>query len=221
MSLLLAGMTVLMIGDSHMASKDYLITTLHDELTQQGAKVYSYGACGTPSSAWMKAIQPPCGSAFRLDDGPLRMRAGEAGFTKPLPELVKLHHPNLIVVVNGDTLGGYKAKTMPKTWIWQEVSVLTKGIQATGSRCVWVGPSWGEEGGKYGKTFLRSKELSDYLAEIVSPCIYINSLTMSKQGEWETIAGDGQHYIATGYKAWGAAIANAIVSPEVLSQIKK
>jgi len=36
-SLLLAGLTVLVIGDSHLASDGYLISTLHDGLMQQGA----------------------------------------------------------------------------------------------------------------------------------------------------------------------------------------
>ncbi len=220
MSLLLAGLTVLVLGDSHMSTEGYLITTLHDGLMQQGAKVYSYGACGTPSGAWMKAIQPPCGSAFRLDTGKIRKRDGEAGFTKPLPELVNLHHPDLIVMVNGDTMAGYKSDAMPKPWIRDEVKTLTDGIKASGASCVWVGPAWGSEGGKYGKTFARSKEMSIYLADIVAPCIYIDSLKMAKPGEWGTIPGDGQHYTNAGYQTWGTAIAEQIASPEILGKIK-
>lgn len=221
MSLLLAGLTVLVIGDSHMSTKDYLITTLHDGLTQQGAKVYSFGACGTPSGAWMEKIQPPCGSAFRLENGPVRQRAGEAGTTRPLPSLVSEYHPNLIVVVNGDTMAGYKSPSLPKSWVWEQVSSLTKGIKASGASCVWVGPAWGSEGGKYGKNFARVKEASDYLADIVSPCVYVNSLKMSKPGEWGTIPGDGQHFNDAGYLAWGTAITNQIISPEVLQKIKR
>lgn len=220
MSLLLAGLTVLVIGDSHLTAPDFLISTLHDDLMQQGAKVYTYGACGTPSGAWMKAIQPPCGSAFRLDNGPLRVRAGEAGFTKPLPELAKLHHPDLIVVVNGDTMASYKSAALAKPWVRDEVRSLTNGIKASGASCVWVGPAWGAEGGKYGKTFTRVKEMSDYLADIVSPCIYVNSLHMSKQGEWATIPGDGQHFEREGYKAWGSAITSVITSSDVLQKIR-
>lgn len=221
MSLLLAGLTVLVIGDSHLTAPDFLISTLHDGLMQQGAKVYTYGACGTPSGAWMKSIQPPCGSAFRLDKGPLRVRAGEAGFIKPLPELVKLHHPDLIVVVNGDTMAGYKTSAIAKSWVRDEVKTLTDGIKASGARCVWVGPAWGSEGGKYGKTFARVKEMSDYLADIVSPCVYVNSLKMSKPGEWGVISGDGQHFLNEGYQAWGSAITNEIVSSDILQKIRK
>ena len=220
MSLLLAGLTVLVIGDSHLATPGYLVDTLHDELRSQGAKVYSYGACGTPAGDWMQTIQPPCGSAFHLDDGKTRIRAGEAGTTKPLPELVAKYHPDLIVVVNGDTMAAYQNPVLPKNWIWNQVSSLTKGIKASGASCVWVGPAWGSEGGKYGKTFARTKEMSDYLVDIVSPCIYIDSTRMSQPGEWGTLPGDGQHYTNAGYQAWGSAIAKQIVSPEVLGKIK-
>ncbi|MFA6062089.1 MAG: SGNH/GDSL hydrolase family protein [Gallionella sp.] len=220
MSLLLAGMTVLMIGDSHMATKGYLISSLHDELMQQGAKVYSYGACGTLSGDWMRTIQPPCGGAFRLNDKPLRVRAGEAASTTPLPDLVREHHPDLIVVINGDTMAGYKSAVLPRPWISKEVSLLTHGIKASGVSCVWVGPAWGNEGGKNGKNFPRVKEMSDFLAENVAPCTYINSLNMSKPGEWGTLSEDGQHFTDAGYQSWGSAIAKQILSSDVLQKIK-
>lgn len=220
MSLLLAGLTVLVIGDSHMATPGYLISSLHDDLMQQGAHVYSYGACGSTSGDWMKAIQPPCGSAFRLDTGPIRQRAGEAGFTKPLPELISLHHPDLIVVINGDTMAGYKSATLPRPWISKEVGTLTAGIKASGVRCVWVGPAWGNEGGKNNKNFPRVKEMSDFLADNVAPCTYIDSLKLSKPGEWSTQRNDGQHFTESGYQAWGNAIANQIVTSDILQKIK-
>ena len=113
----LVGMTVLMIGDSHMASKGYLITSLHDELMQQGAKVYSYGACGTLAGDWMKTTESPCGAAFRLNEEPIHLLAGEAAATAPLPDLIKKYHPDLIVVINGDTMAAYKSTVLPRPWI--------------------------------------------------------------------------------------------------------
>jgi hypothetical protein len=216
-SLLFAGMTVLMIGDSHM-TQNYLISTLHDSLMQQGARVYSYGACGSPAGDWMKRVQPSCGSAFRLDKANIRNRVGEAGSTRPLPDMVKEYHPDLIVVVNGDDMAAYKSPSIPKTWVWNQVSTLTTGIKDSGASCVWVGPAWGSEGGTFGKTFDRVKKMSDYLAEIVSPCVYINSLKMSKPGEWRT--EDGVHITPAGYQAWGEAITNEIVSSDILKKIK-
>lgn len=220
MSLVLAGLTVLMIGDSHMASKGYLISTLHDELMQQGAKVYSFGACGSPAGDWMKALRPPCGSAFRLNDGPLRIRASEAASTTPLPELVQTYHPDLIVVINGDTMAAYKSASLPRPWIAKEVGSLTSAIKSSGAACVWVGPAWGNEGGKNGKNFPRVKEMSEFLSDNVAPCTYIDSLKMSKPGAWGTLPDDGQHFTAEGYQAWGSAIAQQIVTSDILQKIR-
>jgi hypothetical protein len=217
MSLLLAGLTVLVIGDSHM-TQSHLISTLHDDLMQQGARVYSYGACGTPAGAWMKTIQPPCGSAFRLDNGKIRERASEAASTRPLNQLLSEHHPDLIVVVNGDSMAAYRSAALPRTWIRDEVGTLTEGIKKSGVSCVWVGPPWGSEGGKFRKTYTRVKEMSDYLADIVAPCTYINSLKMSAPGEWKS--NDGVHFMDDGYQAWGRAIVNEIVSSDTLEKIK-
>lgn len=219
MSLLLAGLTILVIGDSHLAYKGYLITTLHDELMRQGARVYSYGVCGAKSSELMKGMKNPyCGFAFRLDDGRVRQRPSDAGPTMPLPELVREYQPDLIVVINSDTMAGYQYPALKKTWIWDEVTTLTKGIKASGAGCVWVGPPWGSEGGKYNKTLARVKEMSDYLSDIVAPCIYLSSLNMSKPGEWSTT--DGMHFTTAGYRGWGSAIANGIVSSDILQKIR-
>lgn len=224
-SLLLAGLTVLVIGDSHLATDGYLITALHDNLRDQGAKVFSYGSCGTPSGDWMKTTRAKCGTAFRLEDGPVRERKLEAAVMKPLPDLVAKHHPDLLVVVNGDTMASYDKPVLPKVWVRDQVKTLTDGIKASGLKCVWVGPAWGTEGGDNGKNYPRVKEISDFLADNVAPCSYINSLKMSKQGEWAPIQNepghfDGQHFQKEGYQAWGSAITKEIVSSDILQKIK-
>lgn len=216
---LLAGLTILVVGDSHLASSGYLITTLHDDLMDRGAVVYSYGACGLSSAAWVKETRSPCGSAQRLGDGKFIKDKDEAAVTRPLGDLVATHHPDLVVVVNGDTMAAYDNPVLPKTWIWKEVSTLTKDIKKIGVRCVWVGPAWGSENGQYGKTFARVKDMSGYLSGLVAPCTYIDSLTMSKPGEWRTV--DGQHLTSSGYFSWGKAIGDAISAPELLKSFKK
>lgn len=217
MSLLLAGMTVLVIGDSHM-TQDYLISTLHDSLMQQGASVYSYGACGSFAGDWVERVKPFCGSSFRLNKAPVRNRVSEAAFTRPLSEMVKEYHPDLIVVENGDNMAAYKNTVFPKKWVWTQVNALTTAIKSSGVSCVWVGPPLGSQGGIFGKNFARVKEISDYLAEIVYPCIYIDSLKMSRPGEWQTL--DGMHLTHSGYQAWGNAIASEIVSSDILQKIR-
>ena len=75
-------------------------------------------------------------------------------------------------------------------------------------RCVWVGPAWGEDNKLAAKTFKRTQDISAFLESQVKPCHYVNSLEMSKPGEWKTT--DGQHFFAEGYQNWGAAIANEV-----------
>lgn len=222
MSLLLSGLSILLIGDSHLAygnHTEYLITTLHEELMQQGAVVNTYSVCGAKASDLMNGMKDPfCGFAFRLNDGKIRTRGRDLGPTIPLPELVGKFQPNLIVVVNSDTMASYKEPTLNKAWVASEVSTLTHGLKASGVSCMWVGPTWGTEGGKYNKTFARAKELSDFLAEIVSPCTYVDSLKMSQPGEWSTL--DGMHLSTSGYQNWGSAITRQILTSATLPKIK-
>lgn len=62
---ILAGMTILMIGDSHLATPDYLISSLHDSLVAQGATVHTLGICGANAGDWLKATPGTCGGAER------------------------------------------------------------------------------------------------------------------------------------------------------------
>lgn len=219
----LDGMVVLLVGGSHLASPGFLITTLHDELQQKGAMVYSYGACGMSPKDWLKVTKtkspPPCGTATRLKNGPVMTDPGPNTGTTPYTELLTRHSPHLVVFVMGDNLAGYHQYPMPKAWILNEVSGLTKAVKNSGVACAWVGPGWGTDGGLFGKTNKRAEEISELLNAMVSPCNYINSLAMFKQGELHTF--DGQHYDAVGYKKWGKAIAAAIDVPKIAGQIKK
>jgi hypothetical protein len=220
---LLAGMTILVVGDSHLANPDYLTKTLHDDLQKRGAVVYSYGACGMAAGQWVKSTKitspPPCGTATRLNNKPVAFNPGPNTGTTAYSDMVQRHSPNLVVFVLGDTMAGYREPSLPKTWAWQQVTALTKAVKASNIECVWVGPGWGTDGGKFGKTNQRVVEMSQMLSETVSPCTYINSLELTKKGELKTF--DGQHYDAAGYKKWGAIIAKAIDTPEVAGKVKK
>ena len=220
---LLAGMTILVVGDSHLASPGFLITTLHDELQKRGAEVYTYGACGMAAGDWLKVTKmkspPPCGTATRLKNDPITSNPGPDTGTTPYSELLKLHTPDLVVFVMGDTMAGYGQNPMPKTWAWQQVTSLTKAVKASNMQCAWVGPGWGTDGGMFGKTNKRAEEMSALLSETVAPCTYINSLTLFKKGDLRTFVG--QHYDPAGYKKWGQLIATAIDTPAVAGKAKK
>lgn len=207
-SSLLAGLSILIIGDSHMATPYYLIGGLHDDLSRKGANVHSIGICGANAGDWLKATPGgACGAAERRGKEPAVSLRGKAT-TTPIKELIAKDKPDLVLIVIGDTMAGYDKPSFPKAWVWQQTSSLTKAIAETGTQCAWVGPNWGTEGGKYGKTYAKVKQMSAFLSANVAPCSYIDSLTFSKPGQWATT--DGQHLTEQGYKLWGAAISTAL-----------
>lgn len=215
---ILAGMTILMIGDSHLATPDYLISTLHDSLVTQGAKVHTLGICGANAGDWLKATPGTCGGAERRDSEKAVVLGGKAA-TVPISQLLATDKPDLVLIVMGDTMASYTKPAFPKAWLWQQTTALTKEISANGTRCVWVGPNWGTEGGKYGKTFARVEMTSKFLAANVAPCSYIDSLQFSKPGQWATV--DGQHLTAPGYKTWSQDISKALLEAPAVKDAKK
>jgi hypothetical protein len=213
---LLAGLSILVLGESHMTLPDSLVVTLHNELVSQGATVHSIGACGASPQDWLVQKTVDCG-ADRVGKAPATVRGRDAT-TTPITELIAREKPNLVVLVIGDTMASYDKDAFPKTWAWQSVTSLTKAIAATKTQCVWVGPAWGTPGGQYKKNDTRTQLMSNFLAANVAPCSYVDSLTFSKPGEWKTT--DGQHLTVTGYKAWGAAIAKAVAASNAVKSAK-
>jgi hypothetical protein len=210
---MLLGAAVLMIGDSHLSKPDYLIGPLHDELTRQGAVVHSLSACGVVADDWLRSVKALCG-AERIGKSAV-MLSGSNASTRPVKSLMTTDKTQLVIVVMGDTMAGYKAE-FPRAWAWQQVTSLSKEIASTGTPCIWVGPAWGSEGGQYGKTYARAKVMSDFLAANVAPCRYIDSLQLSKPGAW--VSNDGQHFNANGYLAWSQGIARAMADLPALKK---
>ena len=205
----LLGLSILVIGDSHLSTPGYLITTLHDDLTKQGATVEVLGVCGIQPADWVSGATGNCGGAQRLNKGPVKMLTGAAAKTTPIAELVRARKPDLVLVVMGDTMAAYKQPEFPQTWAWQQVKRLTGAIAKTNTACAWVGPAWGQPDGKYGKTYERATQVGQFLSENTVPCTYIDSMAMSTPGQWGTI--DGQHFTGAGYTAWGQGITQAVM----------
>jgi hypothetical protein len=214
---LLAGLTILVIGDSHMVTSGYLISTLHDALLEQGATVDTYGMCGANAGDWVYPTTVQCGRAERLGKAGPEIDRKPNTPTYQIDQLLAKTHPNLVVVEMGDTMAGYGQKDFPQAWIYQQVHALTGRIAAQNIACVWVGPPWGSEGTSFHKTFDRVKQMSAFLTTAVAPCKFIDSTQFTKPGEWPTI--DGQHLTAAGYKAWGADIARSL--DQVVPQLAK
>jgi hypothetical protein len=208
MNMALAGLTILVIGDSHMAGRDYLLTALHDQLEAQGANVSSYGMCGASAGDWIYKTTVSCGRGEHHGNQPPVFESNKVVPTWSLNDLIQQNHPNLVVVELADAMAAYGAE-FPRPWIYDQVRALTGRIKADNIACVWVGPIWGNPGPPYFKTEARVKEMSDFLAQNVAPCRYIDSTAFASPGQWPTT--DGQHLTASGYRAWGADIAAAIV----------
>lgn len=205
---LIAGLTILIVGDSHLATPSYLIGSLHDALLKQGAKsVHTLGVCGSTPAEWLAVTPGACGGAERVGSGKAVV-AGAAAKTQPIAQLIAKDKPDLVVLIFGDTMAGYTKPDFPKAWAWQQTTSLVNAVAATHTKCAWVGPTWGSEGGKYGKTFPRVQVTSRFLEANVSPCRYIDSLKFSKPKQWATV--DGQHLTPPGYQQWGEAIAQAL-----------
>ena len=189
-----------------MSLQSYLTEPLNAALTRKGALVHSIGVCGATAGDWLITKKADCGAELK-GTGKLLIKGREAT-TTPIKQLIAADKPDVVVLVIGDTMASYDKPAFPKAWAWQNVTNLTKAIAATGTQCVWVGPAWGKAGGKYKKNDPRTQFMSQFLAANVAPCTYVDSLKMSKPGQWVTT--DGQHFTVAGYKAWGNAIAEAM-----------
>jgi hypothetical protein len=208
MNMALAGLVVLVIGDSHMAGRDYLISSLHDALASEGAIVHSYGMCGASADAWLEKTTVSCGRAERHEHNPPIAEIGKQEYTWTINELIEKHHPNLVIVEAADAMGGYGSPQLPKAWIYDQTHALAGRIAAAGAGCVWVGPVYGEVNSPYHKANDRVQELSQFLSQSVAPCRYIDSTRFAQPGQWPTT--DGQHLTAAGYRQWGQDIAGSV-----------
>ncbi len=209
-SLALAGLTILMLGDSHFATQGYLVTTLQDRLIRQGAHVTTYAACGEPTGIWVSGGAASCGAAMRVQSGPVQADHGKTAHVPSFDQIIAAVHPNLVIIGAGDTMAGYGQAQFPADWVTRQVHGLTARIQAANLSCIWIGPGWGTEGGPFFKTYAKAQAMDQFLSTHVAPCGFIDSTTLSKPGEWTTF--DGQHYTAAGYEKWGAALDAQIVA---------
>ncbi len=201
---------MLIIGDSHIAATGFFNDALQDGLVGQGAVVHSYGVCGAAARDWVYPGPIMCGRGERHNGDPARMGTHRSLHGWSLADLIGQYHPNMVVVELGDTMAGYGVTpTLPRELIFDQVQLLLGPIKARQLPCVWIGPPWGTDGGQYKKTVARVKELSDYLAQIVTPCRYVNSLAFSRPGQWPT--RDGLHLTNEAYQSWDNDIVRSIV----------
>jgi len=209
MNMVLAGLAILLIGDSHIAAVGYFNNPLHEGLIGQGASVDTFGVCNSLPDDWITPKQISCGRGERHNQTPAELTSGNGLRGWALASLISRYKPNLVVIEMGDTLAGYgAAPQLPRDFISKQVTELLQPIKSQKLDCIWIGPPWGTEGGAYKKTFTRVKELSDYLSQIVTPCRYVDSLLSSPPGRWPTI--DGVHLTPASTRLWDAYVIQSI-----------
>jgi hypothetical protein len=199
MNAALAGLVILVIGDSQMKG---LIHDLHDQLEDAGASVHSYMMCGATAQDWLVHSTVSCGRGERHDRGAPTIVLTQQLPTFSLPELVEKNHPNLIVVELGEKL------EPDHSWVKQEVHTLASKIAADRISCVWIGPTWGQEKTPYPTTDASVRDLTALLSSSVAPCNFFDSTQFARPGELQTT--DGTHLSPDGYRRWGKAIADGI-----------
>lgn len=200
MNTALAGLVILVIGDSQMKG---LIYNLHDQLEDSGASVHSYLMCGATAHDWLSHSTVSCGRGERHDRGAPAINTQQLLPTYALPDLIEKNHPNLVIVELGEKL------EPDHSWVRQEVQALSGKIAASRISCVWVGPTWGQNKPPYPTTDASIVDISHLLAGSVSPCSFFDSTTFARPGELQTT--DGTHLSPDGYRRWGAAITEGVV----------
>jgi hypothetical protein len=207
MNAALAGLVILVIGDSQMMN---MMTNLHNGLENAGAVVHTYAMCGATAADWLyTSAVTSCGRSERHDKSAAIVENQRSMPTYVLSNLIERHHPNLIVVELGDTMAGYGLAQIERTWVLDQVHALTGKIAASNIACDWVGPTWGQNEPPYQKADVRVREMSQLLAQSVAPCRYIDSTVFARPGEWPT--KDGTHLQPDGYRRWATDITDAIV----------
>ncbi len=206
----LAGLVILMIGDSHM---QHMLTSLHNQLEDDGAAVHSYFMCGATAGDWVFPSQVAswagCGKGEHHEKDPVILQNQKQMPTYLLSALIDKYHPNLIVVELGDGMGKYGSAQLDRPWITDQVHLLSGKIAASKIACDWVGPTWGQDKPPYNKIEAEVRELSQVLSTSVAPCRFSDSSAFARPGEWPTV--DGTHLQPDGYRKWSVDIADAIV----------
>jgi hypothetical protein len=92
MSSALAGLVILVIGDSQMMN---MLNNLHSQLQDNGATVYSYAMCGSTPADWITPSIASCGTGERQDKSPAVFDLkSHPGWN--VNDLIARHHPQLI-----------------------------------------------------------------------------------------------------------------------------
>ena len=92
----LAGLVMLVIGDSQLSGYGVFNNALHDGLVDQGATVHTFGVCGSIPSDWITPQkQFLCGRGERHNREPAQVTMDGKAQGWTLPSLMARYNPNV------------------------------------------------------------------------------------------------------------------------------
>lgn len=207
----LAGLTVLVIGDSHVAFPGSMQMSLHDLLLAEGAGVHTYGGCAMRPDGYYSgdaAVRTvSCGFGERHGGGEGQTLGGEVVAPR-VTDLLDRHAPDLVLIVMGDNLAAY-GREVPDDLIAEQAAALT-GMLEAGVPCFWAGPTWGADGPDFVKPDGDVRELARHLAGAVNPCTFLDGLALLTPEEADV--RDGIHLTVEGYANWAEAIVDEMLT---------
>jgi len=174
-----AAANILFIGDSHAVSPfgwkvDELLRTV------PGAKVGTYGSCGSIFRWWETGKVTPCGYYFRDIAG--NTAKGETAPTPIFDDLMRDIKPALVVV----ELGANYADIPSDDFIVNDMKKLVKKISDSGASCFWITMPDARSGRE------KIPRVLQLTYKAVTPfCTYFDSTLVTK---YPAKGGDGVHY---------------------------
>jgi len=175
----LSAANILFIGDSHVVGPfgkkiDGFLRTV------PGAKVGSYGSCGSIFQWWETGKATSCGYFFRGTDGDTK--TGTASPTPVFGQLVSEIKPSLVVVELGANYTGYPSDD----FVVNDMKKLVKKISDSGAKCFWVTMPDSRAAKPDVPRILQltSKAVTPY-------CTYFDSTQVT---HYPATGGDGTHY---------------------------
>lgn len=175
---LLLTQTILFIGDSHTVGP--FGQHLDEVLRSNGARVATYGSCGSIPKWWSNGQRTTCGYFSKDLNG--RVFNSNTYATPKINELLDKIRPDVVLL----EFGGNYSKISDDQIVIQDIKKIVKTVKDSGARCYWVtAPD--------SRTLreARHRTLKLTIEAIGLDCPIFNSLTVT---HYPQTGGDGIHY---------------------------
>ncbi|MFA6461711.1 MAG: polysaccharide deacetylase family protein [Candidatus Woesearchaeota archaeon] len=193
---------VMIIGDSHTSGTTYG-STLYNSFKGTGAQVWNYGVGGASPITWVQGtcdgiktngVQNTC-TLVTIDASGTNQKYLSGNELNPysLTNLKSTINPDIIIISLGSNMINGNLN--------QDLTInLAQTASSGGTTCYWVGPPK--------STLSGMEDVALKLNQIVSPCIFIDSLPLSDPSK----LADSVHYTSTGATEWAQRVFQQITS---------